>query len=117
MAIGGVLGQRNFPVSCEGVAFSRIGASGKAAQIPEEGNWSRERESRMGWGRPRGQGQCQKCTPILVTAPNVRKNAAHKESSREKSHVQKQNLMAGPNCQAGWGKDGAAVILGQAWLL
>jgi hypothetical protein len=28
-----------------------------------------------------------------------------------------QSLMAGPNCQAGWGKDGAAVILGQALLL
>jgi hypothetical protein len=27
-----------------------------------------------------------------------------------------QNLMADPNCQAGWGKDGTAVILGQAWL-
>jgi hypothetical protein len=28
-----------------------------------------------------------------------------------------QSLMAGPNCQAGQGKDGAAVNLGQAWLL
>jgi hypothetical protein len=28
-----------------------------------------------------------------------------------------QSLMAGPNCQAGRGKDGVAVILGQAWLL
>jgi hypothetical protein len=34
----------------------------------------------------------------------VRKNAAHKESSREKSHVQEQNLMSGSNCQAGPGK-------------
>jgi hypothetical protein len=25
--------------------------------------------------------------------------------------------MAGPNCQAGQGKDGAAANLGQAWLL
>jgi hypothetical protein len=25
--------------------------------------------------------------------------------------------MAGPNCQAGRGKDGTAAILGQAWLL
>jgi hypothetical protein len=28
-----------------------------------------------------------------------------------------QSLMAGPNCQAGWGKDGAAANLVQAWLL
>jgi hypothetical protein len=28
-----------------------------------------------------------------------------------------QSLMAGSTCQAGWGKDGAAQILGQAWLL
>jgi hypothetical protein len=28
-----------------------------------------------------------------------------------------QSLMAGPNCQAGRGKDGTAAILGQAWLL
>jgi hypothetical protein len=37
---------------------------------------------------------------------SVRKNTAHKESSREESHVQEQSLMAGSNC---WpGKDGAA---------
>jgi hypothetical protein len=29
----------------------------------------------------------------------------------------KQSLMAGPNCQAGWGKNGTVAILGQAWLL
>jgi hypothetical protein len=34
----------------------------------------------------------------------VRKNAAHKESSQEKFHVQEQVLMAGSNCQTGWGK-------------
>jgi hypothetical protein len=28
----------------------------------------------------------------------------------------KQSLMAGPNCQSGWGKDGTAANLGQAWL-
>jgi hypothetical protein len=28
-----------------------------------------------------------------------------------------QSLMAGPNCQAGLGKDGVAANLGQAWLL
>jgi hypothetical protein len=34
----------------------------------------------------------------------VRKNAAHKEGSQEKSHVQEQRLMAASNCQAGQGK-------------
>jgi hypothetical protein len=28
-----------------------------------------------------------------------------------------QNLMAGPNCQAAWGKDGAAPRLDGEWLL
>jgi hypothetical protein len=32
---------------------------------------------------------------------NVRKNATHKESSQEKSHVKEQSLMAGSNCQVG----------------
>jgi hypothetical protein len=41
---------------------------------------------------------------FLFYLPAVRKNATHKESSREKSHVQEQGLMAGWNCQAGWGK-------------
>jgi hypothetical protein len=54
MATGGALGRRKFPVSCDGVAFSRIRGSSKAAQIPEEGNRSLERErgerrERAGW--------------------------------------------------------------------
>jgi hypothetical protein len=28
-----------------------------------------------------------------------------------------QSLMAGPNCQAGQGKEGAALSLGEQWLL
>jgi hypothetical protein len=40
MAIGGALGQKKFPVSCERVTFSRIEGSGKAAQILEEENGS-----------------------------------------------------------------------------
>jgi hypothetical protein len=28
-----------------------------------------------------------------------------------------QSLMAGPNCQAGWGKGGPALSLGEQWLL
>jgi hypothetical protein len=98
-------------------ASSRIGGPGKAAQTPEEGNGrERERErERMGEaGRARSAPEVHS---IQVIAPNVRKNAAHKESSRENSHVQGQRLMAGPNCQAGWGKDGAAQTLGQPWLL
>jgi hypothetical protein len=47
----------------------------------------RERERGRGWRRLGEQGQCQELNSIQVTAPNVRKNAAHKESSQEKSHV------------------------------
>jgi hypothetical protein len=40
------------------------------------------------------------------------------KKAHEKSLMSiEQSLMAGPNCQAGWGKGGAAVNLGQAWLL
>jgi hypothetical protein len=56
--------------------------SGRKGMVVE-----RERESGMGSGRPGEQGQCQKCTPIQVMAPNVRKNATHKESSQEKSYI------------------------------
>jgi hypothetical protein len=42
MAIEDVLVWKKFPVSCEGVAFSRIWGSSKAAQIPKEGNRSLE---------------------------------------------------------------------------
>jgi hypothetical protein len=38
---------------------------------------------------------------------------AHEKSLPSK----KQGLMAGPNCQAGRGKDGAAQSLGEQWLL
>jgi hypothetical protein len=84
---------------------SRIWGSGKAAQIQEEGNGSLKRE-RVGWG---GGGQESKVsarsTPQSESRhQNVRKNTTHKESSQEKSHVQEQGLMAGSNCQAGWGK-------------
>jgi hypothetical protein len=42
----------------------------------------------------------------------------HIKKAHEKSFMSiEQSLMAGPNCQAGWGKDGAAANLGQEWLL
>jgi hypothetical protein len=91
-------------VSCERVAFSRIGGSGKAAQIPEEGNGRRERESGMGWERPGEQGHSRECTPIRVMAPNVRKNATHKESSQEKSHVHKAKFNGRPKLPGWLGK-------------
>jgi hypothetical protein len=64
-----------------------------------------ERE-RAGWG---GGGRESKVSARSTTRSeslhqDVRKNAAHKESSREKSHIQEQSLMAGSNCQAGQGK-------------
>jgi hypothetical protein len=38
--------------------------------------------------------------------------------AHEKSFTSiEKNLMAGPNCQAGQGKDGTAANLGRAWLL
>jgi hypothetical protein len=71
----------------------------------------------MGWGRPGEQGQCQECTLIQVTAPNVRKNATHKESSGEKFHIHRAKFNGRPKLPGWPGKDGAAVNLGQAGLL
>jgi hypothetical protein len=76
-----------------------------------------ERKSGMGWGRPGEQGQCWECTPIRVTAPNVRKNAAHKESSQEKSHIHRAKFNGRPKLPGWPGKRCAAAILGQVWLL
>jgi hypothetical protein len=57
-------------VSCEGVAFSRIGSSGKAAQIHEEGNGSREREREQdGVGEAGKERSVLGAHPIRVTAP------------------------------------------------
>jgi hypothetical protein len=48
---------------------------------------------------------------MLGKTPLTKK--AHKKSPTSIE----QSLMAGPNCQAGWGKDGTAAKLGQVWLL
>jgi hypothetical protein len=40
------------------------------------------------------------------------------KKAQEKSLMSiEQSLMAGPNCQAGQGKDGTAPSLGEQWLL
>jgi hypothetical protein len=49
--------------------------------------------------------------PLLGKMPLTKK--AHEKSL---TFIQ-QSLKAGPHCQAGWRKGGAAVNLGQAWLL
>jgi hypothetical protein len=47
----------------------------------------------------------------------VRKNAAHKESSREKSHVHRAKFNGRPKLPGWPGKDGAAQSLAEEWLL
>jgi hypothetical protein len=67
MVIGGALGQRKFPVSSEGVLFSRIGGPGKAAQILEEGNGTlrKEREREQD-----GVGDARRARSVLGAHPN-----------------------------------------------
>jgi hypothetical protein len=77
----------------------------------------RERESGMGWGRLGEQGQCQELNLVQVMVPNVRKNAAHKESSGEKSHVHRAKFNGRPKLPTWQGKDGTAPSLGEQWLL
>jgi hypothetical protein len=64
----------------------------------------REGESRMWWGRPGEQGQCRELNPIQVRAPNVRKNATHKESSQEKSHIHRAKFNGRPKLPGWLGK-------------
>jgi hypothetical protein len=71
MAIGGVLGSRKFPVSCEGVVFSRIGVPAKQLRSRRKGMgvWrdrkkERERE-RAGW---EGAGRARS---LLEVHPNL----------------------------------------------
>jgi hypothetical protein len=85
MAIGGALGQRKFPVNCERVAFSRIGGSGKTAQILEEGNGSwggGGRESKVSAG---GAPDPSHGTKMLGKTPLTKK--AHEKSLTSKSKV------------------------------
>jgi hypothetical protein len=85
-------GGGNFLWASEGAALSKIGGSSKAAQIPEEGNGSWERE-RAGWG---GGGQESKVsvrnapdpshsTKMLGKMPLTKK--AHKKSLTSKRKV------------------------------
>jgi hypothetical protein len=95
MAIGDTLGHRKFPVSCERVVFSRIGGSNKAAQIPEEGNGSLDRQrerDRAGWegaGRarsaPKVHPDLSYDTKMLGKTPLKKK--AHEKSLTSKSKV------------------------------
>jgi hypothetical protein len=71
------------------------------------------RESGMGWGKPGEQGQYRELNPIQVTAPNVRKNAAHKESSQEKSHIHKAKFNGTPKLP-GW--PGKKVAQPRVWV-
>jgi hypothetical protein len=102
---------------CEQVREQRFLGSGvpaKQLRYRRKRMWvERERESGMGWGRPEEQGQCRDCTWSLSWHQNVRKNAAYKESSREKSHTQEQSLMAGMSCLTDRRKMAQGVALGQ----
>jgi hypothetical protein len=83
-------------VSCKGVALSRIGGSQQSSSDPGGREWRlRERErDRVGEA---GRARSVLAThPIRVMAPNVRKNTAHKESSREKPHVHRAKFNGRP---------------------
>jgi hypothetical protein len=64
-----------------GVPVKQLRSQRKGIGVEREREREREREKGMGWGRLGEQVQCQEHNPIQVTAPTVRKNAAHKESA------------------------------------
>jgi hypothetical protein len=80
MGIGGALGWRKFPVSCERVTFSRIGDSGKAAQILERKWELREREREEWSGGDKESKVSARSTPNPSHKHNVRKTTL-KDSS------------------------------------
>jgi hypothetical protein len=65
MAIGGMLGQRKFPVSCERVAFPRIRVPAKQLRSRRKGMGVERERGRAGWG---GGGQESKVS--AGSAPN-----------------------------------------------
>jgi hypothetical protein len=94
-------------IPCEQVREWRFLGSGFLAKQLRSGGreWELRERERAGWG---GRGRESKVsagsTPRSESQhQNIRKNTSHKESSQEKSHVQKQSLMAGLNHHAGRG--------------
>jgi hypothetical protein len=116
MVVGGALGRRNFPVSCERVALSRIEGSGKASLVWRKG-MGVERE-RAGWG---GGGWESKVSAGSTPDPGfwgqmLGKMPLTKKANEKISHPRAE--FNGRLKLPGWlGKDGAAQTLGQAWLL
>jgi hypothetical protein len=76
------------------VEFFRIGGPSKAAQIPEE---SQENKVSAGTQPDRG-----------FRHQMLEKTLLSKKAHKKSLTTIEQSLMAGPNCQAGQGNDGAA---------
>jgi hypothetical protein len=61
--------------------------------------------------------------PETQPDPGFRHQMLGKTLLTKKAHeksltsIEQSLIMSGPNCQAGWGKDGAAPSLGDQWLL
>jgi hypothetical protein len=53
----------------------------------------------------------------FLSSPLLGKTPLSKKAHEKSLTSIEQGLMAGPNYQAGWGKDGAAQSLGKQWLL
>jgi hypothetical protein len=92
MAIGGTLGQRNFPVSCERVAFSRMGVPAKQLRSWRKGMGV---ERKKEWD---GVGEAGKASSVLGVHPDQSHSTkmlgkkpltkkAHKKSLTSKSKV------------------------------
>jgi hypothetical protein len=72
--------------------------------------------------RSRGKARTSRSVPGTQPGPGFRHQMLGKTLLSKKAHEKsltsiEQSLMAGPNCQAGWGKDGTAPSLGEQWLL
>jgi hypothetical protein len=102
----------------ERVVFSYDQGSRLSSSDPRGREWElreRERErEKAGWG---GEGQESKVSEGNSTQSESGHQMLGKRPLTKKGHEKsltsiQQSLTAGPNCQAGWGKDGLAPSLG-----
>jgi hypothetical protein len=92
------------------MAVFRIRGPSKAAQIPDEenGSWGGGME---GGGRE-SKVSARSATQSMSWHQMLGKMPLTKKAQEKSFKSIQQSLMAGPNCQVGRGKDGAAVNLG-----
>jgi hypothetical protein len=96
-----------------GVPVKQLRSRRKEMGIERE----RQRESGMDGGGRESKVSARNSTGSKSWHQMLGKTLLTKKAHKIRLMSIEQSLMAGPNCQAGWGKDGAAPSLDEEWLL